>query len=64
MKQFNEWDSETTTISDYVIEFAIPTDVYEYYKTSVFPSSGHSNINYGFSIYLKEEFETILKNRP
>ena len=60
--KFNEWDQETTTIADYTLKYTIPPSIYEKYKTEVFPTSGHENVNYGFSCFLKEEFEEIIRN--
>ena len=59
-KKYNEWDEATTTIADYTVRYAIPKEVYENYRDSVFPDSGHHNVNYGFSCYLKDEFEFLM----
>ena len=62
-KKFHEWDSVTTTIADYTVKYTIPEIEYEHYKRNIFPMSEYTNVNYGFSNYLKSEFERLIGQR-
>ena len=63
-KKYYEWDQETTTIADYTISYKIPDVEYDYYVNDVWPYENRpddeTNVNFGFSKYLKKEFERIL----
>jgi len=52
---------ETKTIADYTLKWKVEPKIYENYRKNIFPTDPHSNVNYGFSIYLKEEFEKMMR---
>ena len=91
-KEYNEWDMQTTTISDYTMMYKIPESVYLNFKDNIYPvqweqhlrkslSTGimrqktnrddnpfdiaeikEESLAFSFKIYLKSEFEGILKD--
>ena len=59
-KKYNEWDNATTTIADYTLKYDIPEAIYAKYRDEIFPTEEHKNVNYGFTCYMKREFEDVL----
>lgn len=76
--EYTEWDTQTTTISDYTMLYKIPEKIFTEFKHEIFPKKKeHDHIHgglhkidplmhsdpliYEFKLYLKNEFEKILK---
>lgn len=90
--EYTQWDLETTTISDYTMEYTIPEKIFTDFRDNIYPtqqsqytrktpSSGlmrqksdrddyeqedvkyeQESLIYAFKLYLKNEFEGILKD--
>jgi hypothetical protein len=57
---YNQWNKSIHTISDYTVKYKIPIEEFNHYKDNVFPNDQYTNVNYGFSNYMKNNFEKVL----
>ena len=53
-KLYNNWNAKTHTISDYTVKYWIPDAEYNHYKDFIFQSDVYTNVNFGFSNYMKQ----------
>jgi hypothetical protein len=45
------------------VRYKIPIEEYTHYKNEIFPDDVYTNVNYGFSNYMKTHFEKILEQK-